>query len=336
MKRLLLAALVGAATAGTLLAQTSGEVIIDRVQQATPPPAPDAATPSTSASEKGDLDGGVQRIAETRKRPFKLTLGYDVQALFTTNVFLSPNNEVESVILAHTLQTRAEFNSIPLGEGLLTPSAGLVYQRYNHAVGTGDQARQDLDFDAYSLPLALRYRYGNNWEFTFGITPTAVYSLEGPPSYDLTYKSISTTLSARKLINLGGNQLLALGAGVNFVKTDAQVPVAPFDYRDDRNDKIDTSLDVGYYYLKNAWVFGSYVRLTYSDYFHYQEAAFTDVDRKDLTVSLGLSASYAINKWATARAFTSADIRKPQGNSFVDYGYQTTNLGLGLSLSASF
>ncbi len=334
MKRILLAALVGTASAGALLAQTPSDVIIDRVQQPAAPTAPDAVKPSKSTDEKGDLDGGTQRIAETRKLPFKLTLNYDVQAFYTTNVFLQPSDEVEAFVVAHTLQTRAEFNSIAVGQGLLTPTVGLVYQHYNHALGSGDAARESLDFDAYTLPLGLRLRFGDNWEVNLGVTGTAVYTIE--PDYNLTYKSIGTSLSARKLFTFGRNQLLTLGAGVNFVTTDADVPVAPFNYRADRNDKIDTSFDVGYYYLKDRWVFGPYARLTHSDYLHYQEAGFNNVDRRDLTLSLGASVSYNINTWAVARAFTSADWRDPQGDSPVDYSYKTQNLGVGLSLSASF
>jgi hypothetical protein len=334
MKRILLAAFVGTASAGALLAQTASDVIIDRAQQPAAPTAPDAANPAKTTDEKGDLDGGTQRIATARKLPFKLTLSYDVQAFYTSNVFLQPNNEVEALVVAQTLQTTAQFNSIAIGEGLLTPTVGLVYQHYNHALGTGDQARQDLDFDAYSIPLALRYRCGDNWEFGLGVTATAVYSIE--PSYDLTYKSIGTSLSARKTFVFGRNQFLAAGASINFVKTDADVPPAPFNYRADRNDKVDTTLDVGYYYIKDRWVFSPYARLTQSDYLHYQEAGFNDVNRRDLTFSLGASVSYNLNSWATARAFTSADWRDPQGSSPVDYSYSTQNLGVGLTLSASF
>lgn len=335
MKRILLLSLLGTASAGLLSAQTSNEVIIDRVQQGSPPSSP---VPKTSQvqDETGDLDGGTQRLAEARRLPFKLTLAYDVQAYYTDNVFLQPTDEVESVIVAHTLLTRADFNSFTIGEALVSPSAGLVYQHYNHALGTGDQARQDLDFDAYSIPLALRVRYGNNWEFGLGLTATAVYSIEGPPSYDLTYKSISPSLSARKLVSLGRNHILSFGGAVTYVITDAETPGGFFDYRDDRNDKTDYSVDAAYYYLKDRWVFGPYIRLTFSDYDHYQEGAFTDVDRKDISGSVGVSVSYTFSRWATARVFSSYDWRNPQGDSFVDYSYKSTNAGLGLTLSASF
>ena len=336
MKRILLAALVGTVPVAGLLAQTANDVIIDRVQQGAPPAAPTAKDTSTAKNEKGDLDGGTQRLAEARTLPFKLTFGYDLQVYYTSNVFLSPNNTVESVIVANTLTTTAEFNSFALGDALITPTVGLVYQHYNHGLGTGDQLRKDLDFDAYSIPLALRVRYGNNWEFGLGVTPTAVYSIEGPPRYDLTYKSVTTAATARKLISLGKNQILSLGGSLDYVTTGAAVPSGALGYRDDRNDKFDANIDAGYYYLKDRWVLGPYARLTYSDYAHYQESGFTNVNREDLLGSIGFTASYSINRWAVARANTSYDWRHPLGSSFVDYSYKTANIGLGLSLSASF
>lgn len=336
MKRLLLAALVGAASAGALHAQTS-QAIIDRSQQPAPPTPPDAVAPAGANGEKGDLDGGTQRIAEARKLPFKLTLAYDLQVFYTSNVFLQSGSEVESVVVANTVQARADFNSFAVGQALATPSVGLVYQRYYHGLGTGDQTRQDLDFDAYTIPLAIRLRFGEGWEASASVTGTAVYSLEGPPSYKLTYQSLSTAASLRKTIAISREQIVVLGAGLNFVKTDADVPVAPFNYRDDRNDKIDASLDTAYYMLKGKWLFSGYTRLLHSDYQHYQEAGFTDVDRRDITLTVGASATYNINDWAAARVFTSADWRDPVGhNNAVDYSYKTQNLGVGLSLIASF
>jgi hypothetical protein len=334
MNRILLAALLGTASAAGLFAQAANPAIIDRVQQPGAPDTPDAATAAKAKDEKGDLDGGTQRLAETRKLPFKLIAAYDLQIFGTSNVFLQASDPVEALVVANTLQTRAEFNGIVIGQGLLTPSAGVAYQRYHHALGSGDQARENLDFDAYSLPLALRLRYANNWEFGLGVTGTAVYSHE--PSYDLTYKAVTTALTVRKLISIDRNQLLSFGAGVNFVITDAESPAAPFGYRSDRNDKTDTYFDAAYYYLKDRWVFSPYARFTYSDFSHYQEAGFADVDRRDRTLSVGASASYTLNPWATARIFTSADWRDSLSDNGVDYGYKSANFGLGLTLSATF
>jgi hypothetical protein len=194
--------------------------------------------------------------------------------------------------------------------------------------------------------LNLRIRYGNDWEFGVGLTGTSVYSLEGTAGHQLTYQSLATSASARKLISLGKNQLLSLGSALSYVKTKADTDSVPSfltAYRKDRNDKVDVSLDAGYYYLKGAWVVGPYARLVYSDYMDYEEAnvgAARDVDRRDLTGSIGLTVSYNLTTWASARAFTSYDWRdsNQDGSSAFgdDFTYRSTSIGVGLSLNASF
>lgn len=335
MKHLLLLALF-AAPAALLTAQTE-QTIIDRAQQQPAPPRPPGEAGSVTVAP-GDADAGNQRIAEPRKLPFKLYVAYDAQVYYTDNVNLVPSSQTEdyALIVANTLALRAEFKSWAVGEGLLTPSVGFNFQRFYHGVGSNDH--EDLDFDSYSVPLSLRYRFGANWEATLGFAGSSIYSLEGPPKYHLIFRSYSPSLSLRKLIGFGQNQILSLGTGLSYAFTKADRDGIPpiLSFRDDRNDKIEFSTDIAYYYLHGKWVAGPYARLSYSDYSHYQEGAFNDVDRRDITGSVGLSISYNFTPWASARAFTSYDWRNPQGDSPVDYSYKTTNAGLGVTLSASF
>jgi hypothetical protein len=321
-----------AAPAAWLSAQTE-QTIIDRAQQPGTPPTPPAQATGPAVSP-GDADSGNQRIAEPRKLPFKLYLAYDVQAYHTSNVNLAPSGfaKDDAVILANTLSGRAEFRSFAVGEGLLTPSAGLNIQRYHHGVGTNDF--ETLDFDAFSIPLTLRYRFGANWEATFGVTHTSIYSIN--PDHDRIFRSVTPALNLRKLISLGQNHLVSLGGGISYATTESNEAAALV--REDRNDKWDYSIDAAYYYLKGKWVVSPYARLSYADYIHYEESlpAIVEVDRRDLTGSIGLSVSYNFTPWASARAFTSFDWRDSQGDDAFDYGYSNTNVGIGATFSASF
>lgn len=334
MKPIPLLALV-LAPAAFLTAQTE-QTIIERAQQPVAPSVPSAQSPVTVSP--GDADAGNQRIAEPRKLPFKLYVAYDAQVYYTDNVNLVPSSQTEdyALVVANTLALRAEFKSWAVGNGLLTPSIGFSFQRFYHGVGSDDH--EDLDFDSYNVPLSLRYRFGANWEATLGLATNAIYSLEGPPKYNRIFRSYAPSLSLRKLVSLGENRILSLGTslGYSFTKADRDGIPALFSFRDDRNDKLDFSTDVAYYYLHGKWVVGPYVRLAYSDYSHYQEGAFNDVDRRDITGSVGLSVSHNFTPWSSARVFTSYDWRNPQGDSPVDYSYKTTNAGIGVTLSASF
>jgi len=341
MKPALLLALLFTPVA-VLSAQT-GQTIIDRSQQPSAPPSAPAETSGVSVNP-GDSDTGDQRIAQPRALPLKLSIVYDAQAYSTSNVRLVPDGTHKdyAVVVANTVALRGDFVSAAVGDGVLTPSVGFNFQRFYH--GVGSQQHRDLDFDAYTVPLSLRYRFGANWEATLGFSGSAIQSLEGPPKYHLIFRSYSPTLGLRKLIGLGQNHIVSLGAGLSYACTESDrdsVPAGFSAYRKDRNDKWDAAVDVAYYYLRGNWVVSPYARLAYSDYLHYQEtnllpAPATDVDRRDLTGSLGLSVTYNFTPWASARAFTSYDWRESLGDSAFDYGYRSTTAGLGLSLSASF
>ena len=337
MKRLFLVALL--TTPAALFAADATQTIIDRSQQARTPgsPAPEASGVTVSP---GDADAGNQRIAQPREVPFKLTTAYDSQLYYTDNVELAAPGTAkkDAYIFAQTISLNGQFRSLALGQSLLTPSVGLVYQRFHHGVGEGKDF-SSLDFDSYSLPLGLRYRFGNNWEAGFSVTTTAVYGNDPATNYHEILRTYTPALSLRKLISISDKQILSCGTGISYTASKADVSEIPaaVSYRDDRNDKCDYSADLGYYYLAGAWVIGPTARLAYADYLHYQESAFADVNRRDLSASFGLSVSYNFKPWASARLFSSYDLRKPQGDDPSNaYEYTSKTVGLGLTLSAEF
>ena len=337
MKYPLLLALL--ATPAALFAADLSQTIIDRAQQATPPSATPPVAPGVAVSP-GDADAGNQRIAEKRTSPVKISVSYDGQFYYTDNVTLaSPGSVKENAfILAQTLSVRGEFKSVALGEGMLTPSVGLVYQRFyhgigeDHDVGLGDFSA--LDFDSFSLPLGLRYRFGDNWEASLGVTSNAVFGNNPSSNYHEILRSHTPALSLRKMIGISDTQILSLGTSVSYAVTTADDADGLF--RDDRNDKTDYAADAAYYLLLGQWTLGPTVRVSYTDYLHYQESIFDDTNRRDLTASFGLSLSYTIRPWASARLYSSYDLRKPQGEDDSGYAYTSKTLGLGLSLSAEF
>jgi hypothetical protein len=332
MKHQLLFALLAAPAA--LFAAADNQTIIDRAQQATPPSATPPVAPGVAVSP-GDADAGNQRIAEKRTSPVKISASYDGQFYYTDNVTLASPGVVKenAFILAQTLSVRGEFNSVALGEGMLTPSVGLVYQRFYHGIGEGMDF-SNLDFDSFSLPFGLRYRFGANWEANLGVTSNAVYGNDPATNYHEILRSHTSALSLRKMIGISDTQILSLGTSVSYAVTTADDADGLF--RDDRNDKTDYAADAAYYYIMGQWTVGPTARVSYTDYLHYQEAIFSDTNRRDLTASLGLSLSYTLRPWASARLYSSYDLRKPQGEDNGGYAYTSKTLGLGLSLSAEF
>lgn len=338
---LLLSLALGASSA---FAQSTNSSIIDRAQQPAPPsPAPAQSEAAKALGVEGE-DTGVQRIADPRRYPLKFFLNTDSQLYFTDNVFLAPNDnpqsESDAVVLANTLSLRAEAPSWAFASALATPSLGLSYQRYYHGLGRNRADREDLDFDSYSIPLNLRFRTQNGWEANLGVTGGSIYRLNGTSGYENIYRNITPSLNVRKLISLNKQNLVSLGATLDYAATWTTTPGGAFDYRDNRNDKLDAVGDISYYYLRNRWTFNIYGRVAVGDYTGYQEAGFRNLNRTDATFSLGASVNYSINAWASARLFTSSDWRTStqDGTSTAgdDYTYEAGTVGTGISLNFSY
>lgn len=348
MKRLRLLAPVLVLATGTLPAQTANESVIDRADRpgipSATPPAQDSS-PSDIAGPTESDDAGVQRLAEPRKLPIKTTVAFDSQVYFTDNVQLandnSPSSNSDAVVVGNTLSVRVAGNPLAAGDGLLVPSAAIVYQNFRHGIGSDDTTRKNLDFDAYSLPLSVSYRFAQGWEASAGLTTSAVYRIHGAGDYKRIIASYTPNLGLRKLIPVNQEQVLIVSGTLSRSFTKATldgVPLGLAPFRNDRNDKLEASLDVTHYILKGAWTFVPYARASYADYAHYEEASFitpASVDRADWTFSTGLVASYRVNDRINARAFAGYETRDSSDGAF-DYSYDAGTIGLGLSIALSF
>ncbi len=336
---LALPALLGAFASAALAQQ---QPIIDRAGQGTPTVPTPVAGEVPAPSRATDEDAGVQRVAQLRKLPFRLTVTLDEQLYATDNVFLSadgaPDAGEEATILASTFVLRAEGLPAPVGRGLLVPSASFVYQRYLHGLSTNDTAIEDLDFDSFSLPLSVAYRFGRGWEASAGFTVGSLYSVRGDPSYELLYRTHTGTLGLRKVTEVAKNTLFVAGGGIGYSDTWTSLRGvdAAARYRDDRNDKFDYSLDAALYHFAGAWTFSPFVRLAYTDYVHWQEGAFNDQDREDITFGAGLSVSFAFKTWGSVRAFAGYDLRESSLDAPIDYSYDAGTLGGGITLSLRY
>ncbi len=339
------AALLGLLAALPAAAQTAGETIIDRATQPAATPAlPPADLASPRAAPGADTDAGTQRIAEPRRLPVRFHAGLDQQLSVASNVFLAPRdnpvNDTGALLSTTSLSLGLDTLPVVVGEGRLTFSAALVWQRTLHGLATSDQAIEDLDFDAWSLPLSATYRWGRGWEAAASFTVGSLYSIGDAPSHELLYRSHTPALSLRKLTRLSDGLLLSLGGGISYADTKASlhdVPSAPVDlrYRDDRNDRVEAGLNAALYAFDGPWTLVPALRLSYGHYFHWQEAGYNDQDREDLVAGVSLTVAYAFAKWGAVRAFASYDVRESSGG-IVDYDYAAGAAGFGLSLGVSF
>jgi hypothetical protein len=324
-----------------LAAQTT--TIIDRANQG--PAAPPAAADSPAPAAPGaDTDAGTQRVAEPRSLPFRIGLTLDQRFAAVSNVFLannaSPDDDTGALVSTTTVALGLDSLPVVLGEGRLAFSAALLWQRNLHGLATSDARIADLDFDQYSLPLAASYRWGRGWEASAGLALGAVYSVNNSPSHEIIYRNLTPSLSLRKITRLSDRLAASLGAGISYSytwTTRREIPVAPIDlrYRDDRNDRLDLSLDGALHAFLGDWTLSSSLRLARARYLHWQEASFNDQDREDLSASAGLVLFRALGARGSLRLFAGYDLRESSGG-IVDYDYESATAGLGASLAFQF
>ena len=335
-----LALVLATATALPLAAQNTS--IIDRANQGAPAAsAPVPAAEAAPTSPGAGSDSGIQRVAEPRRLPFRVSASFDEQLYTTSNVFLVPDGNAAShtgaLVSTTTLATGIDTYPVVVGEGRLSFSADLAWQRNHHGLATSSPAIEDLDFESYSLPLAASYRWGRGWEATASLTVGSLYSVKDAPSHELIYRSTVPALTLRKLTRLSEHLLATTGLGISYADTKASLHDVPtfFAYRDDRNDRVDVSIDAALYAIRGPWTLSPSVRLVNGHYLPWQEGNFTSYDRDDLTASAGLSLSYSFADWGSARAFATYDLRESSGG-ITDYDYDSGAAGVGLNLSLRF
>lgn len=324
-----------AAVAPCLRAQQS---IIDRAQQNTGEPVVPALAETAPAAPGSDSDAGTQRVAEPRRLPFLVTATVSEQLYATSNVFLEEDASGmdDTGALVSSTSVSVAIDTLPrvVGTGQLVAGAALVYQRNIHDLATSEQDIENLDFDSYALPLSAAYRWGRGWEASASLTLGALYSVGEDPSHELLYRHLTPALGLRKLTELREGLILSTGAGVSYADTWTDVS-SDIAYRDDRNDKVESSADVSLYVLSGPWTIAPSIRVSYGHYLHWEEGAFTAYDRDDLTLNGGLTVAYALGRWGSLRAYANYD-RRNSTESIQSYDYEAGTVGLGASLSVRF
>jgi hypothetical protein len=316
--------------------------IIDRAQQAGPAPAGPVMAGPAPAAPGADTDAGTQRVAEPRRLPFLVTASVSEQLYATGNVFLVDDSSAvaDTGALVSSTTLSVDINTLPrvVGNGQLVAGASLVYQRNIHDLATSDQDIADLDFDNYALPLSAAFRWGHGWEASTSLTFGALYSVGDEPSHELLYRHITPALGLRKLTELREGLILSTGASVSYADTWASLhDVLPdFGYRQDRNDKIEGSLDAALYRFSGPWTIAPSIRLAYGHYLHWEEGSSIAYDRDDLTFNTGLTVAYALGRWGSLRAYANYDVRTSDTGPIGDYDYDAGTVGVGVSLSMRF
>ena len=164
----------------------------------------------------------------------------------------------------------------------------------------------------------------DDWTVRLGIRWT---ELENDLNGSGFYSEFVPSWGISKNIAVGENSLLVLGYdGAWFISENDTFSFV----RDDLNDRVTNSVTASLIHRFNRALYVEpYARLSYAVYSNEPSG-----DREDVTLNLGLTASYYLRDNIALRFFTNYQDRNSSGAGIVDY--ENLDLGIGSSLTFSF
>jgi hypothetical protein len=337
MKRLLPAAslLALATLAAPAFAQTRADRAIATTQGAAP--RTHATMPGGSFAEgtlqapelyPGEMqDVGPQFLvarpqAAPGEKRFNWFEGYaDIQYLYTSNALLSENGNQDTGLMVLTVQAAFNLPPFELLGGTVSPHAGYRHQWWLYSLNDTGNQLNNFDFAVSTFFVGFRHNWHDKWVASFSLDYNRFLSLEDD-DHEF-YVELAPNWALERNFALGEKTQLTAGyyGAYHWTQTDP----APVKHINDRLDSA-FGLSLTTELLPKLFL-QPYYRLQWS---HYSENS----DRNDLYNTLGVSAIYAFNDWASIRAFISFESRNSTDDTVADY--HKWDSGGGVTFTARF
>ena len=265
----------------------------------------------------------------------------DLQNYYTSNAALTETGHTWSDVSVLTAQAGVNAKPIKFGEkgGKLDLSGGYRYQQFqygllsarsNHDItGSAGTKLDRLNFQTHTLFLNGEWSKGG-WSAGTGVRYSAfIQNSDNSTSYQeyapSAHGGYRWTISERDFVSVDGD--------VTYRFTRTPKSVAGLAVEGDRNDRYDLGLNLAYTHIigERILIQPAY-RFQYTDYTEGGSVAQPTNGREDFLNTFSLTVGYYFNKYASVRAFTSAEFRA--SNEADDY--ENYNLGAGVMASITF
>jgi Putative beta-barrel porin 2 len=267
-------------------------------------------------------DVGPQHILRATPRWNYFNVYFDSQVFYSDNAnFAQGSSIIASSVFVNTVQAAITPPPITLGQGKLTPTAGVISQWYNY----GNNQMASLDFDALTFFISERYN-ANNWQVSLGANYTRLLD-QG--DYNWTYEEILPALAVQRFFPIEDKLLVVLGNQVDYHFTD--VPSTP-GTSTQINNRFDEIVNLGLsWQLTRNLVLQPYGRFQYSLYRH---NTLQTSSRTDYLYSTGVALTYYFNRYLSLRTFFNYNFK--QTDDAVSPAYHEYNGGIGGTLNFNF
>lgn len=290
-----------------------------RVQQARELQKPLFRETAPQLYEGEDRDVGPQYIVLQKERRHWLEVSLDSQFFYTSNVFLTEKNAIDSTFFVNTIQVGFAPTPWDVSNGKLGVRIGYRHQFFNYGLGTSAMPQlNNFDFDVSTVYSQIKYQFHDNWIGTVGLDYNRLLSAD--QNRREFYAEALPYWGLERRFPIGEKSLVSLAYQGNYHITRVDGPMASVN---DRTDQI-----VALTYSQQV-----IPKLILQPYLRVQFTYYTDSSsRKDLLYSMGTSLTYFFTNWASIRTFVSYDIRESSDSIVQDYH----KLDAGGGLSATF
>jgi hypothetical protein len=271
--------------------------------------------------EGESADVGPQVLLAEKQRRNWFEAGADVQYYYTSNLFLTEKDKIDTGVLLSTAQFAIAPEAMALGGGEYSVRAGYRHQMYNYGLDKTSNQLNNFNFDVGTVFLNHRYKLPSEVSLYFGTEYNRYLSHEA--GWREFYSELALTWGAEKSISFGENHQLSLSyIGINHVTHTDPNPTTNV------NDRIDSILSVNW-----SWQF--YPRFILQPYYRVQQVHYwRSQDRDDFINTMGLSLGWYPSDSLALRLFTSYEFRESDDENVDDY--HKLDAGGGLSLNLRF
>ncbi len=312
------------AFSGVSIAQTRVDTATHQFQkpdlrQKLQTPAVDAI-PSLYKDEAEDV--GPQVVVKTKPKQEWLEASFDTQIAGTSNVYLTEKNKIRSSVLVSTAQVAVAPKPWELSRGKLAFRTGYRHQKFNYATGSDKQKDiNDIDFDVSTFFAQSRYFFSDSWSASLGAEHNRLLNAASG-KYDQFYSEFVPSVGVDGQYKVSETSMLSVSVSGSWRLTRVDPP------KPKQNDRVDESIVVAYIrQMAPDLTVQPFYRVQFTEYIHPRS-------RRETLQSLGFSVNYALNKWASVRAFASFEARDSSDITVQDY--RKLDNGIGASFQIRF
>ncbi len=278
------------------------------------------SVPTLYPGESADVGPQYLLLRPHRRRTW-IEGGIDAQYFYSSNVFLTERDKVDTGVLLTTVTAGLAPPPFEFAGGEAALHIGYRHARYNYGLDSSANQLNNIDFDVGTIYAGSRFTFHDDWHGWLGLEYNRYLSSER--DWSEFYTELLPQWGVERVLHFNDKNAFSLSyyGGYHFTHSDP-------DPTTHGNDRLDTILSLAYNYtVVTGVILQPYYRFQHS---YYSQSG----SRHDVFNVVGLTVAYFFNEWASVRLFTSFEARESNDPRVQDY--RKWDSGGGVTLAVRF